>query len=66
VGWPTHSLRDIPAGDYWIQALFQNTKLSVEPMVMPMDQGEGQKWAIKPGNLYSKSTRMHIVPQASW
>ena len=22
VGWPTRSLRDIPAGDYWVQALF--------------------------------------------
>src|SRR5882757_10292906 len=22
VGWPTRSLRDIPAGEYWVQALF--------------------------------------------
>jgi hypothetical protein len=69
VGWPTHSLRDIPAGDYWVQALFSKYetfhRADGHTVKMPMDQGEGQKWAIKPGNLYSKSTKMHVDPTAS-
>jgi hypothetical protein len=65
-GWPVHSLREIPAGDFWVQALFSKyetfRRADGHTVKMPMDQGEGQKWAIKPGNLYSKSTKMHIDP----
>lgn len=69
VGWPVHSLRDVPAGDYWVQALFSKyetfQRADGHTVKMPMDQGEGQKWAIKPGNLYSKSARMHVDPALS-
>jgi hypothetical protein len=29
---------------------------------MPMDQGEGQRWEAKPGNLYSKPVKLHLDP----
>jgi hypothetical protein len=29
---------------------------------MPMDQGEGQRWAVKPGNFYSKPVKMRLDP----
>jgi hypothetical protein len=66
VGWPAHSLKDIPAGDYWVQALLSKYetfhRADGHTVKMPMDQGEGQKWATKPGNLYSKAVKMHIDP----
>src|SRR5215467_4088322 len=68
-GWPAPSLKDIPPGDYWVQALFSKYetfhRADGHTVKMPMDQGEGQKWATKPGNLYSKSVRMHVDPATS-
>src|SRR5215471_9479944 len=69
VGWPTRSLKDIPAGDYWVQALLSKYETfhrsDGHTVKMPMDEGEGQKWATKPGNLYSKSVQMHVDPATS-
>jgi hypothetical protein len=68
VGWPTRSLRDIPPGDYWVQGLLSKYetfhRADGHTVKMPADQGEGQKWASKPGNLYSKPVKMHIDPVA--
>ena len=65
-GWPVRSLNDIPAGDYWIQALLNRYETfhrgDGHTVKMPMDQGEGQHWDRKPGNLYSKPVKMHIDP----
>ena len=62
VGWPARSLKDIPPGDYWVQALFNRYetfhRADGHTVKMPMDQGEGQKWASKPGNFYSKPVKM--------
>jgi hypothetical protein len=68
VGWPARSLKDIPAGDYYVQALlnrYETFKRSDGHTVkMPMDQGEGQHWDIKPGNFYSKPVKMRVDPAA--
>jgi hypothetical protein len=54
VGWPARSLKDIPAGDYFIQALINRYetfhRADGHTIKMPMDQGEGQHWDQKPGN----------------
>jgi len=67
-GWPARSVRDIPAGDYWVQALLNKYETfhrgDGHTVKMPMDQGEGQHWESKPGNIYSKPVRMHIDPAA--
>jgi hypothetical protein len=64
VGWPARSLRDIPTGDYFVQALVNRYetfhRADGHTIKMPMDQGEGQRWAAKPGNLYSKPVKMHL------
>jgi hypothetical protein len=64
VGWPVHSLRDIPAGDYFVQAMLSRyetfRRADGHTVKMPMDQGEGQQWSRKPGNFYSKAVKMHI------
>jgi len=69
VGWPVRSIRDIPAGEYWVQALFNRYetfhRADGHTIKMPMDQGEGQHWDIKPGNLYSRPVKMHIDPAYS-
>jgi hypothetical protein len=65
-GWPVRSIGDLPAGDYWVQALLNRYETfhrgDGHVVKMPMDQGEGQHWEIKPGNLYSRPARMHIDP----
>jgi hypothetical protein len=64
VGWPARSLKDIPPGDYWVQALLNRYetfhRADGHTIKMPMDQGEGQKWAAKPGNFYSKPVKLHV------
>ncbi len=68
-GWPARSLKDIPAGDYWVQALFNRyetfRRSDGHTIKMPMDQGEGQHWAVKPGNFFSKPVKMHVDPAVS-
>src|SRR5947207_6937301 len=65
-GWPARSLRDIPPGDYFVQALINRYetfhRADGHTIKMPMDQGEGQHWDQKPGNLYSKPVKMHVDP----
>ena len=66
VGWPARSLKDIPAGEYYVQALLNRyetfRRSDGHTVKMPMDQGEGQHWDIKPGNFYSKPVKMRIDP----
>src|SRR6476660_8818218 len=44
VGWPVRSLKDLPAGDYFVQALINRYETFVRgdghTVKMPMDQGE--------------------------
>src|SRR5262245_20910853 len=69
VGWPARSLQDIPPGDYFVQALVNRYETfhrsDGRTVKLPMDQGEGQRWASKPGNFYSKPVRMHLDAAAS-
>src|SRR3954465_15666188 len=66
VGWPARSLKDIPPGDYFVQALINRYetfhRADGHTIKMPMDQGEGQRWDQKPGNFYSKPVKMRIDP----
>jgi hypothetical protein len=63
-GYPIRSLKDVPPGEYTVQALlniyetFHRSDGSV--VKMHMDQGEGQHWNITPGNLYSKPQKITI------
>ena len=63
-GWPARSLRDIPPGDYVVQALINRYetfhRADGHTIKMPMDEGEGQHWESKPGNFYSKPVKMHV------
>lgn len=68
LGYPLDSIQQIPAGDYYIQAALNvyTTFHRADGYVvkLPMDEGEGQQWNRKPGNLYSKPERVHLDPAA--
>jgi len=64
-GYPIRSLRDVPPGEYTVQAvlnLYETFHRSDGSTVkLHMDQGEGQHWNITPGNLYSKPQKIAIT-----
>ncbi len=66
VGYPTPSFHDLPAGDYWVQGVFNKyttfKRSDGHTVKLPMDEGEGQHWNTKPGNFYSAPERVHIDP----
>jgi hypothetical protein len=63
-GYPIRSLRDVPAGDYYVQALLVKYETfhrsDGKTVKLPMDQGEGRHWNLTPGNLYSKPAKMTL------
>lgn len=63
-GFPIRSLDDLPAGDYRVQAVLNRYELHTlgdgRKLLLPPDQGEGQAWSRKPGNLYSKPVSVRI------
>ena len=65
-GFPKKSLKDIAAGEYFVQALlnrYETFNLKTGHAVkLPPDQGEGQHWESKPGNFYSKPLKVSIDP----
>ncbi|MCX6560429.1 MAG: alpha/beta hydrolase-fold protein [Candidatus Aminicenantes bacterium] len=68
-GYPLPSLADLPAGEYYVQALFNRyetyTRSDGHTVKLPPDKGEGQRWNAKPGNLYSAPEKITIDPMAS-
>ena len=67
LGYPRKSIADLPAGDYWIQALLHRYetfhRADGNTLKLPMDRGEGQQWNSAPGNLYSTPRKVSIDPQ---
>ena len=57
-GFPVRRLRDLPPGEYRVQAFLNRYEAfrmgDGRVLKLPPDQGEGQQWRDKPGNLYSK------------
>ncbi len=68
LGTPVASLRDIPAGDYYVQAfvnIYSEFRRADGHVVwMHDDQWEGQHWNRSPGNLYSVVERVRLDPEA--
>jgi hypothetical protein len=65
-GWPARRLSDVPAGDYLVQVVLNRYETfhlaDGRVLQLPPDQGEGQQWSSKPGNLYSTPLKMHFDP----
>jgi hypothetical protein len=64
LGYPLDSTNQIRPGDYTVQAvvnLYTTFHRGDGRVVkLPMDEGEGQQWNRKPGNLYSSPARVHL------
>lgn len=69
LGSPVESLRDIPPGDYFVQAVInvysEFRRADGHVLWMHDDQWEGQQWPRSPGNLYSEVRQVHLDPAAS-
>jgi hypothetical protein len=65
-GYPIRSLKDVPAGDYTVQAVLDVYetfhRADGKTIKLSPDRGEGKHWNLAPGNLYSKPVKMHIGP----
>ncbi len=69
LGYPVESLRDVPPGDYYVQAvlnIYETFLLGNGKVIkLPPDRGEGQHWQTKPGNFLSKVQKLHLDPGTS-
>ncbi len=65
-GYPVESLRDIPPGEYFVQAFVniytEFRRSDGHTLWMHQDQWEGQRWNRSPGNLYSEVMKVRIDP----
>jgi hypothetical protein len=66
LGYPLKSVREMPAGDYYVQVVFniytRFTRSDGHTILGHLDQWEGQKFNRSPGNLYSDPQRVHLDP----
>jgi hypothetical protein len=66
-GYPVRSLADLPAGEYFVQALLHRYetfhRADGHTVKLPMDRGEGQRWNAAPGNLYSAPRKIRFDPR---
>ena len=63
-GYPLRTLNDLPPGSYRVQALLHRYetfhRADGHVVKLPMDRGEGQRWNLAPGNLYSAPTTFRL------
>jgi hypothetical protein len=68
-GYPTPRLRDLPAGDYYVQAILsvytRFPRADGHVIWAHNDQWEGQQFGLSPGNLVSRVVRVHFDPKSS-
>jgi hypothetical protein len=67
-GYPRASLKDVPAGEYTIQAVLNVYETfhrsDGKTIKLAPDRGEGQHWNLAPGNLLSRPRLVKIGPGA--
>ena len=68
-GHPVQSLRDIPAGEYWVQP-FVNiytkfARADGHTVWLHMDQWEGQNWKRSPGNIFGDPIKITFNPKSA-
>lgn len=68
-GYPIESLKNVPAGEYFVQVLldkYQTYHRSDGKVVkLGWDRGEGRQWNLAPGNLYSKPLKIKYDPKST-
>jgi len=70
LGYPVAGLKEIPAGDYYVQGLLnvysEFHRADGHTVWLHMDQWEGQHFNRSPGNLYSEVQKVHLDPAAGY
>ncbi|HTP36639.1 MAG TPA: alpha/beta hydrolase-fold protein [Candidatus Acidoferrales bacterium] len=70
LGYPAKSLKDIPAGEYYVQALVnvytRFARADGHTIWAHMDQWEGQHFNNSPGNLFSEVRRVRLDPGSNY
>ncbi|MEE2887140.1 MAG: alpha/beta hydrolase-fold protein, partial [Planctomycetota bacterium] len=70
LGYPVASLRGLPAGDYFVQAIYNVythfQRSDGHRLWAPMDHWDGQHFGWKPGNLMSKVTKVRLDPRQGY
>jgi hypothetical protein len=70
LGYPVKSLSELPAGEYFVQALLnvytQVQRKDGHVIWVHMDQWEGQQWNRSPGNLVSEVQRVRLDPASGF
>jgi hypothetical protein len=70
IGYPLWNIKDLPAGDYYVQAVFnvytQYHRADGHTVWAHQDHWEGQRWAYGPGNLVSTPIKVHLDPKQSF
>lgn len=68
LGYPIANLRDLPPGDYYVQAVLnvctQYHRADGHTIWAHQDQWEGQRFNVSPGNLISSVQKIHYDPSA--
>jgi hypothetical protein len=69
-GAPAHSLAEVPAGDYYVQAVLnvytEFHRADGHVVWAHMDQWEGQQFNASPGNLISEPQKAHLDPGSGY
>ncbi len=69
-GYPLKSLSDIPAGEYYVQALIniytECHRSDGHTVWVHLDHWDGQQFNRSPGNLYSAVKKVHLDPKAGY
>jgi hypothetical protein len=67
LGYPLESLRELPPGEYNVQAVLNRYttfhRADGHVVKLHMDRWEGQQWERSPGNLYSVPRKARIHPE---
>ncbi len=70
IGYPFKSVRELPAGDYYVQAVLnvytRFSRADGHIIWAHNDQWEGQQFNRSPGNLYSLAQHLHLDPLSGY
>lgn len=70
LGYPVHSLRGLPAGEYYVQAVLNIythfERSDGRSLWAPMDHWDGQHFGWKPGNYMSPIVKLFLDPEAGY
>ena len=68
LGYPLSSLKEVPAGDYYVQAVMnvytECHRSDGHTVWVHLDRSQGLPLNVSPGNLYSEAQKVHLGPNA--